>query len=464
MQISAYSVNPQFYGDNGAPVTPPPASSDSPDRLVSDVTCLGCGCACDDIHVTVRSGRIVEAARACDLGAAWFGDGSLPAEAAIDTRPATMDAAVAAAAELVRASRRPLVYLAPGVTNEAAREAVALADVLGAALDSVTSDTAMAAILAAQERGRASATLGEVRQRADVVVWWGIDPSIRYPRYAERYAPLARGLHAPDGRASRTVIAVDIGDAVAAAEADRRFLLPGEDEVATLGALRSLVSTPAVEATPHDGDPVRAAIWARARVLAPALMSGRYVVVIADAEPADRAPETADAHVRLSALIALVQALNGPTRAALSLLRAGGNRSGMDAVLTSQTGYPAAVDFSRGAPRYRPFDGRASQLAARREVDAAIVIGYLDDVPAAVSAFIATVPSVVIGPDASAMTLGPRSVTIDTGLAGIHDAGTALRLDDVPLPVRAVLPGPPAAAAVVKALRDAVVSSQRRTS
>jgi formylmethanofuran dehydrogenase subunit B len=66
--------------------------------------------------------------------------------------------------------------------------------------------------------------------------------------------------------------------------------------------------------------------------------------------------------VRLSALIALVQALNGPTRAALSLLRAGGNRSGVDAVLTSQTGYPAAVDFSRGAPRYRPYDGRASQL------------------------------------------------------------------------------------------------------
>ena len=54
------------------------------------------------------------------------------------------------------------------------------------------------------------------------------------------------------------------------------------------------------------------------------------------------------------------------------------------------------------------------------------------------------------------MTLGPRSVAIDTGLAGVHDAGTALRLDDVPLPVRAVLAGPPAAAPVVKALRDAV--------
>jgi len=432
--------------------------------ILSDVTCLGCGCACDDIRITVRDGRIVEAARACDLGAAWFGDGSLPAEAAIDAVRATMDEALASAAALVRAARRPLVYIAPGVTNETVKEAVALADGLGAALDSVTSDTAMGAILAAQERGRASATLGEARQRADVVVWWGIDPSTRYPRYAERYAPLASGIHAPDGRASRTVIAVDIGDAVSAADADRRFLLPAEDEVATLSALRSLVGTSAGDTTPHDGDPVRAAIWARARALAPALVSGRYVLVVADGEPADAAMPTADSHLRLSALIALVQALNGPTRAALSLLRAGGNRSGVDAVLTSQTGYPAAVDFSRGAPRYRPFDGRASQLMARGEADAVIVVGYLDHVPAGVSSLMAAIPAVVIGPDASAMTLGPRSVAIDTGLAGVHDAGTALRLDDVPLPLRAVLPGPPPAAAVVKALREAVVSSQRRTS
>jgi len=432
--------------------------------ILSDVTCLGCGCACDDIRITVRDGRIVEAARACDLGAAWFGDGSLPAEAAVDAARATMDEALASAAALVRAARRPLVYIAPGVTNETVKEAVALADGLGAALDSVTSDTAMGAILAAQERGRASATLGEARQRADVVVWWGIDPSTRYPRYAERYAPLASGIHAPDGRASRTVIAVDIGDVVSAADADRRFLLPAEDEVATLSALRSLVGTSAGDTTPHDGDPVRAAIWARARALAPALVSGRYVLVVADGEPADAAMPTADSHLRLSALIALVQALNGPTRAALSLLRAGGNRSGVDAVLTSQTGYPAAVDFSRGAPRYRPFDGRASQLMARGEADAVIVVGYLDHVPAGVSSLMAAIPAVVIGPDASAMTLGPRSVAIDTGLAGVHDAGTALRLDDVPLPLRAVLPGPPPAAAVVKALREAVVSSQRRTS
>ena len=421
------------------------------DRVVEDVTCLGCGCACDDIQVTVRGDRIVEAGRACALGAAWFGDGSLPAEAAIDAQRATIEAAIASAADVVRAAKRPLVYLAPGITNETAREAVALADAIGAALDSVTSDTIMGAILAAQERGRASATLGEGRHRADVVVWWGVDPAHRYPRYAERYLP-----------ASRTVIAVDIGERLAPPDADRRFLLPAEDEVATLAALRALVALPAPEAAAGEKDPVTAAIWARARVLASALIAARYVLIVADPEPASGMGAQPADHVRMSALIALAQALNGPTRAALSLLRGGGNRSGIEAVLTSQTGYPAAVDFSRGVPRYRPFDGRAVQLALRGEVDAAVVVGYLDAVPAEVAAFVRTVPAVVIGPDASAMTLGQRCVAIDTGLAGVHDAGTVLRMDDVPLPARAVVPGPPAAAGVVKALREAVVTGGQK--
>ena len=42
------------------------------------VTCLGCGCACDDIAVHVQDGRIVEAANACALGREWFSDGIVP--------------------------------------------------------------------------------------------------------------------------------------------------------------------------------------------------------------------------------------------------------------------------------------------------------------------------------------------------------------------------------------------------
>ena len=57
----------------------------------------------------------------------------------------------------------------------------------------------------------------------------------------------------------------------------------------------------------------------------------------------------------------LAQTLNGPTRGALSTLRAGGNRSGADAVLTWQTGYPIAIlngelEKQLGVPGY-PWSG-----------------------------------------------------------------------------------------------------------
>jgi formylmethanofuran dehydrogenase subunit B len=391
-------------------VTPPSAPSESTDRLVADVTCLGCGCACDDIRVTVRDGRIVEAARACELGVAWFGSGLLPKRGRGGHPAATMDTAIASAGR-TRARRAPSPRV-PGTGHHQrdAREGIALADAIGAALDSVTSDTAMGAILAAQgTRPRVGHAGGgaAARRRRRVVGTRSVRP-LSALRRAIRAA--AARLHVPDGRASRTVIRVDIGTAVARPDADRRFLLPAEDEVATLSALRALVSTPLGETAPHDGDPVRAAIWARARSLAPALVSGQYVLVVADAEAPDATGSRADAHVRLAALIALVQALNGPTRAALSLLRAGGNRSGIDAVMTSQTGYPAAVDFlarrARATSR-SPAGRRAWPRVVKwtRRSSSAI------STPCRriVSAFVTTVPSVVIGPDASAMTLDPAA-------------------------------------------------------
>src|SRR5205823_13327899 len=111
--------------------------------------------------------------------------------------------------------------------------------------------------------------------------------------------------------------------------------------------------------------------WDRARGLAPRLLAGRYVAIVADAEPDDG--HAVDPG-RAGALISLAQALNGPTRAALSLLRGGGNRSGADAVMTSQTGYPASVDFTLGHPRYRPHDGNAAARLARGDVDALLVV------------------------------------------------------------------------------------------
>ncbi|HXH24382.1 MAG TPA: hypothetical protein VNI78_03970, partial [Vicinamibacterales bacterium] len=379
----------------------------------------------------------------------WFGDGRAPADALVGGRPVTLEAALDAAAAFVAPARRPLVYLAPDLSLEAQREAIAIADRTRGALDSVASSGALGSIIAAQERGRAAATLGEIRNRADVVVFWGVDPSRRYPRFATRYAPDAVGLHLPEGRRSRAVVAVDVGAWRGPEDADVRVTVSPETEVATLTALRALVAAPPDAPATIDDD--------AARRLASWLLRGRYVALVADGE-SDGLHDPG----RAGALIALAQALNEPTRAALVVLRGGGNRSGAEAAATWQTGYPAAVDFSRGFPRYRPYDGSAPARIAGGTVDAVLVAGAAAGLDAALRAALARVGCVVIGPRASEQAPAGARVAIDTAVAGIHEEGTAVRLDDVPVPLRRVLDGPPAAAEVIRMLGRRIDSWLRR--
>ena len=428
-------------------------------RVVTEnTTCLGCGCSCDDIDVVVEDGRIVEARRACPLGASWFGDGAVSTRIMIDGRDAPLDDAIHAAAALLVGASRPLVYLAPDISCETQREAAGVADLLHAALDTVSSATVLDAVLASQEVGFASATFGEIRNRADVVVFWGVDPAERYPRYASRVAPEPLGLFVEAGRESRTVIGVDVGQDAAPAACDVRIAVANHDEVALLTALRALVSAPPGGAERYAEH--RAPVWDRACELAPHLLAARYVALVYDAEPS-RTATARRAGGRFAALHSLAQALNERARCATSALRAGGNRLGAEVVLTSQTGYPTAVDFSRGYPRYRPHDASAASLLADGRADAALIVGAAAQLPSDLLARLDVVACAVVGPRASDSPLGSARVVVDTGVAGVHSGGTAIRADDVPLPLRPSLTGAVSAADVVQAIAAAIGPRRR---
>src|SRR3989475_5818770 len=95
-------------------------------RTVEHATCLGCGCACDDIAVVVDGDRIAEARNSCPLGRAWFADGSVPRETRSSGKTVAPDVALADAAKLLGRAERPLVYLAPDISCETQRAAVAV--------------------------------------------------------------------------------------------------------------------------------------------------------------------------------------------------------------------------------------------------------------------------------------------------------------------------------------------------
>ena len=417
---------------------------------IEHVTCLGCGCGCDDLTVRVRDNRIVDVTPLCPIGRAWFGDGVVPSEVRQDGRQSSLDVAVAeAAATLTGAVGRCLIYLGLDVNSQAHRAALQVADLLRATVDTATSTSAAEGLLASQRRGRATATLGEIRNRGDVVVFWGVDPAQRYPRYAARYALNPTGTHAGDERGGRTVIGVSVGGDSTVSGADVTLALQPEEEISALSLMRASVL----------GHPVQAPSPAIAQAveIAGRLTRARYAVLVHDAEPTDQGRDP----LRVEALIALVQALNTPTRAALSSLRAGGNRVGAEAVLTAQSGYPFAVDYSRGFPRYLPRLRGLSRLATGG-YRVLLVVGS----PSPDSALIRPsndLTTLVIGPRASESDWQPR-IAIDTGVAGIHEAGIGYRMDEVPLQLRPPLSGARSAADVVNRVAEAVAAQLRRGS
>lgn len=406
-------------------------------RAVQAVS-AGCGLLCE-VTVQVEGDRIVGVDDRCPHAAGWFGDGTTPDRMIIAGAPSTFEDGIGAAAALLSGAHgSALVYAGTGLTIEALRPVIALADLLEARVETPTSAAAAAGIIAGQRRGRAASTLGEVTNRADVVLLWGIALG-QHPCVARRLLDPA-GTHVPDGRKGRRIIAVSIGRDGSGAGADEHHAIAPESEVASLAALRAAIVAPG-----SAGGAIAD--------LGRQLTGARYAAIIAGGEEGDpsRRPERAEA------LVALAQALNGPTRATLITLRAGGNRNGIEALLTWQAGYPFAVSFRSGTPAYAPERRDASTLPPGGVV---LLAGDWRGLSEAAQASLAGRDVVVIGPGASEAPFGPQ-VAIDTGRAGVHEGGTVYRTDDIPLEAVAVVHGARTAAMTLAALEQAVAARLR---
>lgn len=110
--------------------------------IIKNATCTFCGCVCDDIEVHAEGDKIVETKAACSLGKSWFLNHNaekIYPEALIDGKEASIEDAIEAAADYLYKANMPLVYGLSNVTCEAQREAVSLAEKIGAVIDSHTS-------------------------------------------------------------------------------------------------------------------------------------------------------------------------------------------------------------------------------------------------------------------------------------------------------------------------------------
>jgi formylmethanofuran dehydrogenase subunit B len=392
----------------------------------TDVACTVCGCVCDDLTVTVDGGRVVAADRACRLAEPWF-----RAQSDGDTA-VSFDADVRRAADILTAARYPLVYGLSRSTTEGQRAAVALADRLGATIDTTASTGHAPSILALQQVGESTCTLGEVKQRADLVIFWGTDPLTTHPRHIERYCP---------PRPGRTIVVVDEIETETARAADLFVTVqPGRHWEALWELRMSLVSpSPLAPLPPGEGGTDGRPLQHLARMMSAA----RFGIVFFGAG----LTQQPHAHRVIEALLQLVTDLNHHSDPATRRrfyarrMRRYGDVAGADSVLTWQTGYPFGVNFAAGYPRYNPGEFTGPDILARKEADACVLIGSetAKDLPPAALAHLKTIPVIVLDPPGAKTDL-PAAVKFTTAVYGVHKPGTAYRLDEVPIPLRVLLP------------------------
>jgi formylmethanofuran dehydrogenase subunit B len=380
---------------------------------VADATCAGCGCACDDIEATVVEGRLAGLMRTCPLGDLWFAErgDDRPPLARVDGQGVSLDEAADAAAAILRLARAPLVYGLGQTSCEAQRRAVALAEAIGAVVDPAGGG---AAGLAYQAIGSSTATFGEIRDRAELVVAWRADPAIRNPRLLGRLRT-----------EQRTTVVVDAHRTATAEEAGTFIELDAAHDFEALWALRALVTR-----APLDRDRAAELPLDALDDLAERLLGASHVAVL----------HGALGELEALALFSLVRDLSRDRHAVTLALRDDGNARGADDVLAWQTGFPAAVSFARGYPRANPGELGAAALLERREVDAALVIASdpLEHLPPVAAGRLRELPVVVVDVRATATAAAAR-VAFAAAADGIEIAGTAHRMDGVPIPLRAPL-------------------------
>jgi formylmethanofuran dehydrogenase subunit B len=108
-----------------------------------------------------------------------------------------------------------------------------------------------------------------------------------------------------------------------------------------------------------------------------------------------------------------------------------------------QTGFPFAVNFSRGFPRYNPGEFTANELSTRQETDACLLVGSesVAMLSASAQTSLRGIPTIVLDYPHCEGSWRP-TVRFTTAVYGIHAPGTAFRMDEIPIPLRRLIPSP----------------------
>jgi len=472
--------------------------------VVKAVTCPVCGCLCDDIELTIENGQIVKVKKGCAMCESKFlgcnsehrilkplarKNGEL-----VET---SLEEAIEEAAGILAKANYPILYGWSSTSCEATRIGLELAEEIGGVIDNTAVICHGPSILSVQEIGISSCTLGQIRHRADLVMYWGSNPWSAHPRHIERYTTFSegrfqkstwkryltkikasaakkriesalrrvffkkktfvqpkKGLPAAVFREGRKLIVVDVRKTKSAEVADYFMQVDPNKDYELLQALRVLIRDEEI-----DVDEVAGVSVEYLEEVADLMIRCDFGILFFGV-----GLTMSEGKLRnIDAALCLVRDLNMRTKFAIMPMRGHFNVTGANTVFTWQTGYPFAVDFSLGYPQYNPGETSVMDILLRKESDAALVIASdpVANFPRKAAEHLVKNPLIVIDPHMSPTTQ-MADVVFPSAFVGIETNGTAYRMDHVPLPLKKVV-NPPIGVLPDEEILKRILSEIRKT-
>ncbi len=374
------------------------------------VTCPGCSLLCDDIEVVIENNVIKKIKNACRRGNARILGCRDRLRPTIDQAPADIDTSIKKASEILKNAISPMLFGWSNSTCEAQVKGIQLAKKLNAAIDDTSSFCQGMLIEKVLQKKFRTCSLEDVRDNADVLVYWGSDAQDSQPRHLSRFSYFPRGENRQRGyEEDRIAIAIDVRESNTAKICKGHFYripLKGDREfiLALIDALEGKVPS-------YDAK--------RMLELASILKKAEFGAIFTGIGL------TYSIKDDINILVALADKLSN-----FYIMPMVGhyNMRGFNETLFKETGFVNRIKFEGKAIHENRY--AVVEALKQKTIDALLVVGSdpLSSLPHSILPHLATIPVICIDPCVT-MTSKIAAVTIPSALSGVESGGSAVRMD-----------------------------------
>lgn len=377
---------------------------------LKSLVCTGCGTLCDDIQVGIEDSRPARIENACAKGTAHI-QSSFNAQrrpkSTIGGQECSSDTAIAEAKHLLLNSRNPLIFGLDSSTLSAQALGIELARKIKGTIDDASSFSYGLLIKAIVDGDLPTCSLSEIKDNADLLVYWGADPPNTHPRHLSLHSYYAYTGYNPAGWYPKvTLTCVEVRHTELSSMCRPVFRLrPGGD--------KALVKTIAGEAQ----DEVE-----MAGKFTELVKKSKFCVVFAGLGLMHGLGSDFSSFVRM------LHALSGLTRMAVIPMTSEINMRGFCKLLHEKTGRVNGVSFAPSAA-----DGSKHtflEQTRNQPPECVVIIGSdpFSALPHSVMRNLAATNTVCLSHFATPSTM-VADVVIPTALPGVECSGSVVRMD-----------------------------------